>query len=170
MYSVLVAYFLWFIGGFGALGLHRFYLGKMGTGLLYLLTGGLAGIGGMYDFFTLPMQVRSANIETRYRHALTRGSLNDVTRGGVTRRPSNRPGGRETLERVILKTAKANRGIATPSEIALEANTSLDEAKKQLEQLVSKGFAEVRVSRSGKLVYVFPDFMTDETEAGLEDF
>ncbi|MBN2048976.1 MAG: NINE protein, partial [Spirochaetales bacterium] len=27
MYSTLVAYLLWFVSGFGALGLHRFYLG-----------------------------------------------------------------------------------------------------------------------------------------------
>ena len=32
-YSVPVAYLLWFIGGLGALGLHRFYLRKYGTGI-----------------------------------------------------------------------------------------------------------------------------------------
>ena len=34
---------------FGILGIHRFYVGKVGTGLLYLFTGGLCGIGWLID-------------------------------------------------------------------------------------------------------------------------
>ena len=78
--------------------------------------------------------------------------------------------GSDSIERIILRTAKKNNGIATPAEVALEADISLDEAKKNLEQLVSKGFAEVRVSKSGNLVYMFRDFSTDDVERNLEDF
>jgi TM2 domain-containing membrane protein YozV len=49
---------LTFLGVFGA---HRFYLGKWGTGLLYLLTLGLLGIGLIYDFWTLNSQVSELN-------------------------------------------------------------------------------------------------------------
>ena len=43
--SVILAYgFLLF---FGLLGIHRFYLGKMSSGTVYLLTGGIS------DFFTI---------------------------------------------------------------------------------------------------------------------
>jgi TM2 domain-containing membrane protein YozV len=45
----------------GVLGIHRFYLGKWGTGLLYLVTAGLAGIGVLYDFCTLNGQVSDIN-------------------------------------------------------------------------------------------------------------
>lgn len=38
---------------FGGLGVHRFYVGKIGTGILYLLTVGLGGIGWTIDFFTI---------------------------------------------------------------------------------------------------------------------
>ena len=49
----------------GIFGAHRFYLGKWGTGLLYLCTGGLVGIGYIYDFFTLNSRVSLKNEEGR---------------------------------------------------------------------------------------------------------
>ena len=49
----------------GWLGLHRFYLGKWGTGLLYLFTFGLVGIGIIYDFLTLNSQISERNQAAR---------------------------------------------------------------------------------------------------------
>lgn len=46
---------------FGFLGIHRFYLGKIFTGILYLLTGGLFLVGYLYDLFTLNEQVSEKN-------------------------------------------------------------------------------------------------------------
>lgn len=51
MKSKSVAYLLWFFLGW--LGVHRFYLGKVGTGILYLFTFGLFGVGLLIDLFTL---------------------------------------------------------------------------------------------------------------------
>ncbi len=45
----------------GAFGIHRFYLGKIVTGIIYLLTGGLFLMGVLYDFWTLNGQVSEAN-------------------------------------------------------------------------------------------------------------
>lgn len=41
------------LGIFGVFGLHRFYVGKIGTGLLYFFTAGLFFVGQIYDFFLL---------------------------------------------------------------------------------------------------------------------
>ncbi|MDI6796808.1 MAG: TM2 domain-containing protein [Desulfatibacillaceae bacterium] len=49
---------LTFLGFFG---IHRFYMGKWVTGLLWLLTGGLLGIGVVYDFWTLNEQISQKN-------------------------------------------------------------------------------------------------------------
>jgi TM2 domain-containing membrane protein YozV len=47
----------------GVFGIHRFYMGKWFTGILYLLTGGLFLIGYIYDYWTLNDQLTILNSE-----------------------------------------------------------------------------------------------------------
>jgi TM2 domain-containing membrane protein YozV len=163
MYSTGIAYLLWLIGGCGALGFHRFYLGKIPTGLLWMCTGGLSMIGSVYDFLTLPGQVREANI----RRAILNNDVNININGSQPLR-NVRDGEvrivreKELVERIILKLAKSNKGVLTASELALAANITVEEAKRDLEAMVSKGFAELRVRQSGSLVYTIPDLMDSD--------
>ena len=46
----------------GPLGLHRFYLGKLWTGLLFLLTCGIFLIGVIYDWWTVNEQISKENM------------------------------------------------------------------------------------------------------------
>jgi TM2 domain-containing membrane protein YozV len=46
----------------GAFGIHRFYMGKVVTGIIYLLTVGLFGFGLLYDLWTLNGQVSEINM------------------------------------------------------------------------------------------------------------
>jgi TM2 domain-containing membrane protein YozV len=45
----------------GAFGVHRFYLGKWISGIVWLLTVGLFGLGILYDYWTLNEQIDDAN-------------------------------------------------------------------------------------------------------------
>jgi len=45
----------------GLLGIHRFYMGKWLSGLVYLLSGGIFGIGYLYDLWTINDQVSLIN-------------------------------------------------------------------------------------------------------------
>ena len=45
----------------GLFGIHRMFLGKWISGVVYLLTGGLLGVGIIYDFWTLNEQVSQLN-------------------------------------------------------------------------------------------------------------
>jgi TM2 domain-containing membrane protein YozV len=54
--------FAWVLLTFlGFFGIHRMYMDKWITGFLYLLTGGVFGLGYLYDFWTLNDQVTMIN-------------------------------------------------------------------------------------------------------------
>lgn len=58
-YNYNIAWLLITFGGF--LGLHRFYVGKIWTGVLYLLTGGLLTFGWAYDMWNMNEIVSDQN-------------------------------------------------------------------------------------------------------------
>jgi TM2 domain-containing membrane protein YozV len=68
---------LTFLGFFGV---HRFYEGKWVTGLLYLCTGALFGIGYLYDFWTLNDQITVINAQSTQESYLSARYGEPVTR------------------------------------------------------------------------------------------
>jgi predicted transcriptional regulator len=161
MYTLDKAYLFWALAIFIP-GMHRFYLGKIGSGIVHFFTGNLFFIGWIVDFFKLPQMVREANLKLEYKQVLHSGE--------ISLPPSHRFKAKETIEKVILRTAKKNKGIATPSEVALEGDISIEQAKNYLEKLVSKGFAELKVRESGTIVYYFPDLAEPASKADFTDF
>jgi hypothetical protein len=154
-YNIGIAYFLWLVSCCGMLGFHRFYLGKVGTGVLWMCTGGLCGIGSLYDAVTLTKQVQDANI--RYEvEARVKGELGYQGQYATAAKPQP-----ENPEKTILRVARKNSGFVSPGEAALEGEMSIDEARKMLEKMASKGLAEMRVRSSGVVVYFFPEFAKD---------
>lgn len=143
-----VAYLLWALCFLGVSGIHRFYLGRPGTGVLWLLTLGLFGIGNIIDLFTIPSMVR-ANAAG---NGQNRVPAPPSTPAAPT--PAARP---ERLETAVLRAAAANGGSITPAAIAVQGDYSLDESKKCLDGLVDGGHAELRVLDDGRIVYAFPD-------------
>lgn len=67
MRSVGTAYVLWPLGLVGLCGLHRFYAGKPATGVVWLLTVGLLGLGQLVDLFLIPSMIELANLREERR-------------------------------------------------------------------------------------------------------
>ncbi len=82
--------------------------------------------------------------------------------------PPPQPEDALTMQQRILMCAKDEGGVVTPLKIAMETGCSLDEAKAELDGLVSQGHFEVRPRRDGSLVYMVPDLLIDEKRADLE--
>lgn len=61
MKSTGTSYLLWLLCLLGFCGIHRFYNGRIITGLIWLFTGGLFLIGQIIDLFLIPGIVEDAN-------------------------------------------------------------------------------------------------------------
>jgi len=75
----------------GFLGIHRFYLGRYASGLLWLFTGGMFGIGIFLDLFLTGALVRFWNEDNRYGR-LTRRRVGNAGDSSGYRRADTRSG------------------------------------------------------------------------------
>ena len=73
MKSKFVIFLLWFF--LGGLSMHRFYVGKIGSGIIYLLTGQLLGIGWIIDLFLIGGMVDNYN--NKYEIDILRSRVNN---------------------------------------------------------------------------------------------
>lgn len=158
MKSLKTAYLLWLASFMGFCGLHRFYLGKPVSGVVFLITGGLFGIGTLFDAFAMTSLVQQA----RYREGIAgRVTLDELFSDAQVRPVAGSQHKKQSIEQVILLTAKNGNGFVSPSEVALEGGVAIETARQALDALVEKGFCELKVRQTGALVYFFPDFEDD---------
>jgi hypothetical protein len=146
--SQSTAYLLAVLGFvFPVAGLHRFYLNRPLSGLLYLCTWGLLGLGTLIDLFILPGMVERENLITLARqHPGIRP---------VAALPDPAPRQRLTPEQHILRIAEANEGVVTVALVALTSSLTLKQARRELERLHKEGFCTVDVNAEGAKLYVF---------------
>ncbi|WP_299485992.1 TM2 domain-containing protein [Acaryochloris sp. IP29b_bin.137] len=124
------AYLLWFFATFGIFGVHRFYLGKPVSGILYLLTFGFFGIGQVVDLFLIPEMVDYKNMKQQ----LLYGSGDNFTPPVIVRDVNSFSPSHPPLEVQILKVCRDQQG-ATLSDCVIATERSADEVKIKVQEL-----------------------------------
>ena len=120
-----------FLLHWGPLGIHRFYLGRYVSGVIWLLTGGLLGVGVFFDFFLTGAYVRFWNEDHRDMRPGSRfsGGVSPRSRGerapkGPKRQKKTKTSAPKKARRSKppkppkQKTAKAPKGRSISSEAA----------------------------------------------------
>lgn len=177
MKSLLLSYVLWLFGG--PLGLHKFYLGRPLVGLLYFFTGGLFMIGWIVDFFTLPRQVRVANLlrqnetetlssELQREIETLKSGLHDLLDSGTAR---GETAWRDSVKQLIkpritdddlmlalLKAAKQHAGRLSVTDGVIATGASFREVERILKAMESTGYVYMDNDiATGVVVYVFKE-------------
>ncbi|PSP19314.1 MAG: TM2 domain-containing protein [Cyanobacteria bacterium QS_8_64_29] len=137
-----VAYVLWLLCLTSLCGLHRIYLGRYASGIVYLLTLGLFGIGQLIDLVLIPGMVREENLKQK---ALRQ----EAAQAGILEGTASE----ERLEVRILRVCRDRDG-ATVSDCAIETAASPARVKEVLAQLMREEAVTVDNRASdGAVVY-----------------
>ncbi|HWO87668.1 MAG TPA: TM2 domain-containing protein [Gemmatimonadales bacterium] len=148
-----IAYILWAACFMGICGLQRLYLGKIGTGLLYLFTFGLLGIGQLVDLFTIPAMVREAN--DRILADFARGHVLAGVGGGLLLGRA-KPRTTEEFQVALTVAAEAAGGKLTIAEAVRATGRSFKDVKAELDRMVVEGYIELDSDDNGEIFYRFP--------------
>lgn len=177
-------------GLFGALGVAVALFG--GLFFVYFLVGFASGgdgkttpgvYAGLIVFFG---GVLAAGLVLAWQMLRPRPASTGAARPGVHQPASGRRGGGQghagapsgspppttdaERERRILRLAERERGRVTVPEVASRCTMTVTEAKAALDRLVLHQVAEIQVTASGVLVYVFPGFLSDQDKARATEF
>ena len=154
------AYILWAACFLGVAGLQRLYAGKIGTGLLYLFTFGLLGVGQFVDLFLIPRMVEDAN----NRLALEGVDPAMLGRGGAQFMLAGKriPRTTEEFQVSLVQAAMKRGGRLSASEAVSETGRGFKDVKKHLDEMVVNGYIELDSDDDGQEFYVFPG-LDDET-------
>jgi hypothetical protein len=87
---------------------------------------------------------------------------------GKTRKALGYKKGKQSVERQILLVAKQHKGKVTPALVALNSDIPLEQVEKKLSDMAKKGYAEMHVTRGGRIQYLFHDF-SDQDDLLLEE-
>ncbi|MDP2480094.1 MAG: NINE protein [Candidatus Palauibacterales bacterium] len=164
MYREGPAYALWCLFFVGLAGLHRIYMGKYGTGILWLLTFGLFGIGQFIDLFRMKGLVMDSNVREgylphpRWAHLVPPPTAPISMAAPAPAAAPADPPESETSRRMrrLLSAARTHGGCLTVTEGVEATGLPFPEIEGILRDMVASGYVDVdNAPDTGVVVYRF---------------
>ncbi len=164
MNKVGTAYILWLGCLLQLHGLHRLYNGKIFTGLLWLTTFGLFGVGQIVDLLLIPNMVDAHNIKlrSRYQPALTGTAGGEPAIHRVIDQPVTQlaPPTAIALPQqhtiALLKAAEARGGKLSVTQGVIATGLGFAEVEVQLQAMLKTGYVDIgNDPETGIVVYEF---------------
>lgn len=161
-----MSFLLWLACLFGVCGIHRFYLGRPGSGILYLLTFGLFGVGQLVDLFLLPGMVDEANTKTAAFQALAEKRMLSGFQPAPLALPPMRglveADSPEKLRIKLVQAAAQYGGKLSVTQGVMATGKSFEDIERALDDMVRSGYVDVtNDENTGVVVYNFGQLQAD---------
>ncbi|MDX2099466.1 MAG: NINE protein [Leptolyngbyaceae cyanobacterium bins.59] len=154
LHKVETTYLLWATCFVGLSGLHRIYSGKTLTGLLWLWTFGLFGIGQFLDFFAIPGMVEERNLRYMARSGFIPGYASPAAQ--VEQVVQTKATLRDEWMVRLLKAAEARGGRLSVTQAVMDTGIGFTEAETILREMLKSGYVQIdNDPRTGTVVYEF---------------
>ena len=152
---LLVSYILSAGLFFGLGGLHRLYNGKIGTGLVWLFTGGVFGIGQFVDLLLIPNMVDEYEQKLRAKAGLSPTGV-PMNQQAIAEQVYHPTG--EQLMIALLHAAEAKGGSLTVTQGVSATGAGFAEVEATLKEMLKSGY--VRIDNNpitGAVTYYFDE-------------
>ncbi len=164
---LLASYILSAAFFFGLGGLHRLYNGKIGSGLIWLLTGGVFGIGQFIDLFLIPDMVDEAEARLRLKAGvsplgvpldipITTSQIYEAANYEAVKKDKQNKKKTKPLSLRLLKAAEKNGGKISVTKGVLATEATFEEVEATLKEMLKSGYVSIDNDPSnGAVIYYF---------------
>lgn len=140
--NLAISYLLWAGCFFGTFGLHRLYNGKIVTGLLWMCTFGLLGMGQLFDLLLMPSLLEEHNGKLRDKLGISPLGVPIYYPSAAIAAPPPQPT-RDQLMIELLKAAATKGGKLSVTQGVMATGASFAAVEATLKEMLKTGYVSV---------------------------